>query len=61
MTSKINYIQKNRKQCICVIVIYGLYKFLTIEKINTKRNITKFFIVINVILRVQITNIWHIV
>jgi len=61
MTSKINYIRKNRIQCICVIVIYGLYKFLTIEKINTKKNITKIYIVLNLILRVQITNIWHII
>jgi len=26
-----------------------------------KKNITKIFIVLNVILRVQITNIWHII
>jgi len=59
--SKINYIQKNRIQCICVIVIYGLYSFLTIEKINTKKNFIKIFIVLNVILRIEITNIWHII
>jgi len=31
------------------------------RKINTKKNITKIFITLNVILRVQITNIWHII
>jgi len=30
-------------------------------KINTKKNITKIFIVLNVTLRVQITNIWYII
>jgi len=34
-----------------------LYQFLTIEKINIKKNITKIFIVLIVILRVQIINI----
>jgi len=34
---------------------------ILIEKINTKKNITNIFIVLNVILRAQITNIWHMI
>jgi len=44
MTSKINYIQKNRIQCICVIVICGL--IFNNRKNKYEKNITKIFIVL---------------
>jgi len=59
MTPKINYIQKNRIQCTrhCDLRIVLIFN----KKNKYKKNVTKIFIVLNVILRVQITNIWHII
>jgi len=41
-----------------IVLIFNDRK--TIEK-KIQKNITKIFIVLNVILKVQITNIWHII
>jgi len=59
MTSKINNIRKNRIQYICVIVSWIVLIFNNRKNKYEKHN-KKIFIVLNVILRVQITNIWHI-
>jgi len=61
MTSKINYIRKNRLQCICVIVIYWIVLIFNNKKNKYEKKYYKDFIVLNVILRVQVTNIWHII
>jgi len=59
MTSKINYIRKNTIYlCHCDLRIVLIFNN---KKISTKKNITKIFIILNVILRIQITNIWHII
>jgi len=67
MTSKINYIQKNRIQYICVIRICGLYYILTIEKNKYEKKYYKDFYCIKCYIKSTnyikstITNIWRII